>query len=479
MSQDYVLSFAKGVTVHRPSAHRIVIQTPVASKQCALECHSPGLSQMIDVLSSTGGTEDELARLVEELSGVSALARLYYYLAAFAERRVLSYGVSCGNRRLATISPASTSFRFSRVPIDPQSRYTLSRFAYFHREQEDLVLESPLSHGKITLEGCGAALTAELSKAHTLSSLSRLLPNVPRDAVALFLEMLLSTGFVSELRPDQPFAAESESLAQWGFHDLLFHTRSRLGRHANPCGGTYRFHNKIRPLPAIKQLSTAETIGLHRPDMASLAQEDSAFTVVLEGRRSIREYGDRPITERQLGEFLYRSARVKELRKMEFQELSRRPYPGAGAIYELEIYLNVHRCESLLPGLYRYCPHKHRLEKVCDPTEDIAALLEDAARAAGLVEAPQIAITIAARFQRLSWKYESIAYSLLLKNVGALYQTMFLVATAMDLAPCALGCGNSDLFARAAGLDYYAETSVGEFLLGSKRNSTGLQQPHA
>jgi SagB-type dehydrogenase family enzyme len=62
-----------------------------------------------------------------------------------------------------------------------------------------------------------------------------------------------------------------------------------------------------------------------------------------------------------------------------------------------------------------------------------------------------------------------MAYSVILKNVGALYQTMYLVATAMDLAPCALGGGDSDLFARAAGLEYTVETSVGEFLLGNKR----------
>jgi hypothetical protein len=45
---------------------------------------------------------------------------------------------------------------------------------------------------------------------------------------------------------------------------------------------------------------------------------------------------------------------------------------------------------------------------------------------------------------------------------------MYLAATAMGLAPCALGAGDSDLFARATGIDYYAETSVGEFLLGSR-----------
>jgi hypothetical protein len=45
---------------------------------------------------------------------------------------------------------------------------------------------------------------------------------------------------------------------------------------------------------------------------------------------------------------------------------------------------------------------------------------------------------------------------------------MYLVATAMNLAPCAIGAGNSDLFAAAVGTDYYAETSVGEFILGSR-----------
>jgi hypothetical protein len=42
----------------------------------------------------------------------------------------------------------------------------------------------------------------------------------------------------------------------------------------------------------------------------------------------------------------------------------------------------------------------------------------------------------------------------------------------MGLAPCALGGGHSDLFAEAAGLDYYAETSVGEFILGTRMDAS-------
>ena len=43
-------------------------------------------------------------------------------------------------------------------------------------------------------------------------------------------------------------------------------------------------------------------------------------------------------------------------------------------------------------------------------------------------------ITIAARFQRVSWKYAAMAYVTILKHVGVVYQTMYLVATARGLA---------------------------------------------
>ena len=46
---------------------------------------------------------------------------------------------------------------------------------------------------------------------------------------------------------------------------------------------------------------------------------------------------------------------------------------------------------------------------------------------------------------------------------------MYLGATAMGLAPCAVGRVDADLFVRAAGTDYRAETSVGEFIFRSQR----------
>jgi hypothetical protein len=44
----------------------------------------------------------------------------------------------------------------------------------------------------------------------------------------------------------------------------------------------------------------------------------------------------------------------------------------------------------------------------------------------------------------------------------------YTVATAMGLAPCGLGVGDSHAFAEATGLDSLEESSVGEFALGSR-----------
>ena len=84
----------------------------------------------------------------------------------------------------------------------------------------------------------------------------------------------------------------------------------------------------------------------------------------------------------------------------------------------------------------------------------------------GTSASPQILITIAARFGRISWKYSSIAYALILKDVGVLTQTFYLAATDMGLGGCAIGIVNIDLFAKMTGIDFSAEGPVGQFAIG-------------
>jgi SagB-type dehydrogenase family enzyme len=80
---------------------------------------------------------------------------------------------------------------------------------------------------------------------------------------------------------------------------------------------------------------------------------------------------------------------------------------------------------------------------------------------------PQVVLIVTARFGRVMWKYHGMAYSLILKHVGVLYQTIYLVGTAMGLGVCGLGGGDAADFAAASGLAYHAEGSVGELVIGT------------
>jgi SagB-type dehydrogenase family enzyme len=193
----------------------------------------------------------------------------------------------------------------------------------------------------------------------------------------------------------------------------------------------------------------------------------------MEARSSIRDYGNSSITAAQLGEFLYRVAHIKEVYNCgEIGDFTKRPSPCGGASYEMEFYLTIDRCEGLTPGFYWYNPLNHTLAFIRESNKDTERLLLDAQQSMDGPCRPQVLITLAARFQRVSWKYQNIAYALILKNVGVIYSTMYFVATAMDLAPCALGIGDSDRFTKLSGSDYLKETSVGEFALGSKPAQT-------
>jgi SagB-type dehydrogenase family enzyme len=201
----------------------------------------------------------------------------------------------------------------------------------------------------------------------------------------------------------------------------------------------------------------------------------SPFATLLDARHSVRDFDeDHPITLDELATLLQTAARVRAKWTApsdmgeEGPEVSyaARPYPSGGAAYELELYLAVNRCEGLTRGFYHYDAERHALTSIEVRPQDLDAQLSDAEFAIGASGAPQILIVMAARFGRISWKYSSVAYALILKNVGVLTQTLYLTATDMGLGGCAIGTTNIDRFARMTGLEFSIEGPVGQFALG-------------
>ena len=192
-------------------------------------------------------------------------------------------------------------------------------------------------------------------------------------------------------------------------------------------------------------------------------------------RHSTREFDDQqPVTLAELAKFLDSTARVQShwSSKLDFDgsgpeiDYTIRPYPGAGSAYELEFYLAVANCEGLERGFYHYDADRHALAPIGAGEQELQLLFQGAEYAMDVAAPPQILITVAARFSRISWKYSGIAYSLILKDVGVLIEMLYLTATDMGLGGCAIGTSNIDLFAKMTGIDFHIEGPVGQFALG-------------
>ena len=346
------------------------------------------------------------------------------------------------------------------------STYTLSRFAFIRRAAGGILLESPVAGGVVSIHDSRVLqwlfiLKDRVTYADAVAEL------LTHDVIAAddLARLLISVGFVSEVTQAVPAMDDRDGLAQWEFHDLLFHSRSRDGRHGNRYGGSYPWLGWTPSAPACRTSHSASSLQLEVP---TTEDNDPALFATLAGRRSIRDYSSLPVTFKQIGDFLARTSRVSDFFPGD-DELTRRPYPSGGARYPLELYLLSWRCDGLRRGLYHYDALHHSLSEIKTAPADLAVIHGDVATYANRPAKweAQVVIIFSARFRRMSWKYESVAYSLILKEVGVLMQTMYLVATAMHLSPCAVGGGDSDLFAQLAGLDYYEETAVGEFLLGN------------
>jgi SagB-type dehydrogenase family enzyme len=349
----------------------------------------------------------------------------------------------------------------------------MSRFAYLRRRGNDMILESPRAGALFKI--CNpkiATVLAILSAPQQLAQLRQQDDFPGAELLALLVDcrilFKIDPAGDSGLRP-----AEGDSnLVLWDFHDLLFHARSTEGRHANPIGGLYPYAGVISPPPAVRPCWPGEKIDL-RQFSAADSQAVSPAAKLLRERHSTRSFDDqRPITLAELARFLDSAARVQSTSSSQLDDdgptvtYAVRPYPSGGGSYELELYLAVDNCEGLARGFYHYDAGGHALVPIGAPTKEVEALLTEARFAMDAPAAPQVLVTIAARFGRISWKYSSLAYALILKDVGVLMQTLYLMATDMGLGGCAIGITNVNRFAKMTGIEFHVEGPVGQFAMG-------------
>jgi SagB-type dehydrogenase family enzyme len=409
-------------------------------------------------------------------SGADGEGDIHELIRRLSRRGLLEYRLARARRGadLVIIEPQMSDYMPRMPGFGGGDVLALSRFALMRRRGTDIVLESP--HAGALFRLCDPDIAAAIASLCRPQSIKQLRHRHGFPGLEL-LALLVDCDILFVVDPGRDKGLRSsegdDSLVLWDFHDLLFHARSTTGRHANPSGGTFAFAHLIAPLPAVRARWPGKAIDLRKlaPPPSPAA---AAVAALLRRRQSTRSFdGEHPITLAELSGFLDGTARVHSLDRVKYEgeegpgiEIATRPYPSGGASYELELYLAVDTCEGLARGFYHYDAARHALVPIEVSAQQLAAMLAGGQQAMGAPATPQILVTITARFGRVSWKYSAIAYALILKHVGVLMQTFYLMATEMELGACAIGTTDIDLFAKMTGIAFHVEGPVGQMAIG-------------
>nr|WP_219632500.1 SagB family peptide dehydrogenase [Haloechinothrix aidingensis] len=380
---------------------------------------------------------------------------------------VHSLALDDGYRPLLSVTPVVAAPVFDLPRVAATQPVRLSRFAVLRPCGGELALESPRSDFRVELhQPLAARLATALAVPRSPAELAAD-SGAPQQVVADVVAYLLASGAV--LLGDKRAAREEDhdpALRHWSHHELHFHSRSRSRQRDAACDTDLADHTDVAD-PVVKPPPDGPRFPLYRPDLSA---RDHSLTELLEADHACPEFSSRTLTGEHVGELLFRSARVRTAGPQHLppgmsHEASQRPYFNIACLYELELYVSVDRCTTLPRGIYHYDPSQHELTLVNSDEGALAELLDTAKLAAANVRRPPALITVTTRMARLSPMLGGAAYATTLTHLGALQQTLYLVARSMGLSVHLVPTDAGDRVARLLRLEWPGEVSIGECVI--------------
>ena len=150
----------------------------------------------------------------------------------------------------------------------------------------------------------------------------------------------------------------------------------------------------------------------------------------LQHRRSVRSFADAPISLSQAAQLMWAGQGLTDRRGY-------RTAPSAGATYPLELLVAAGNVDGLSPGLYRYLPSGHDLQKVADD-DPRPALHRAALNQSAVAGAPAVFI-ISAVYERTMSRYGERGLRYVHMEAGHAAQNLCLQAVALGLHSVVIG----------------------------------------
>ena len=152
-------------------------------------------------------------------------------------------------------------------------------------------------------------------------------------------------------------------------------------------------------------------------------------------RRSVRNYKDEALTLAEISQLLWAAQGITH-------PGGYRTAPSAGALYPLEVYVVAGNVDGLRPGIYKYRPQGHELEKVAEG--DVRAELCVAALDQECIEDCAAVLVFAAVYERTTRKYGDRGVRYVHMEVGHTAQNVYLQTVSLGLETVVVGAFDDD-----------------------------------
>ncbi|MFL5665764.1 MAG: SagB family peptide dehydrogenase [Ktedonobacteraceae bacterium] len=270
------------------------------------------------------------------------------------------------------------------------------------------------------------SLLSNLSQPRTLAELATEIPSLTKQ-----LPGLLDKLHAADLIQIEASESTDSSDHLWSSYELAMHIQA---------SGIVTISHPGRSAPSARK----EIVATRRISLASLpldipSSRGLSVSEALHRRQSIRHYSEDAITLSELSVFLTTSAQVINFIGPEHNQTTHRPSPSGGARHSLELYVLCRNVTDLSPAVYYYDPFNNELAELEQWNAGLDDLLYRLVCApAMLTRPPDVAIYITSVVGRVFCKYKGNGLALIYRDTGCLLQSMYLVATDLALAPCAI-----------------------------------------
>jgi len=180
------------------------------------------------------------------------------------------------------------------------------------------------------------------------------------------------------------------------------------------------------PLSTASSSEEDRLISLPQPSTTgNLSVEEVLLT-----RKSTRTYSKEPLLLSEISQLLWAAQGIT-------RKDGKRTAPSAGALYPLELYVVCGQIHGLNPGVYRYGPDRHSLERVLSGhrQKELSAV---ALKQQSIQNAVAV-LVIAGVYSRTAQKYGKRAERYVHIETGHAAQNVFLQATSLGLSTVVIG----------------------------------------